>query len=462
MPSVPRWFNLFRRALTSAPAVYVRRRVTDVPAQPPPPAARARRTAADLLAVSAARAGLLAAWFAAQLVLARAVGPAAFGLYQLAVSIVRIATGVAGDPVDAAVMRSAPLHVRADRPRALATVRAAFAVRGGVGLACVAVAAVVPWAASWLVFKSVDHRGLAVLTAAGILGDLLLRSTLGYFQVAETFGRFLAVDVVWQLGRAAAVAALAAAGGLSAASAVGVYVAAPYLAFAVGLALLPRDVTRLALPRRADVAAVLHHAKWVAAATALGSVYERLDLLLLARFRGRAEVGLYAWAVFLAAVPDFLDGFVQTVLAPQVAPALAARRFNRLNRAYLAVAVPVGAAAAAAAVGLSPWALRTFTPAYAGSAGPFRLLVVGTTFNLVFTPLPAALLSYVAPRAAAALTAAGLAVVAVGGVALIPRFGATGAAAVILSARVGVGTGMAVLAARVGSRSAGLALQSTP
>ncbi len=420
------------------------------------------RTRADLLTVAAGRVAVLAVWFGVgTVVMARVLGPAAFGLYQLCVKSVGLATGLGGDPLDAAVMRSAPLYVRADRPRALAVVRAAFAVRSGVGLAGVAVAAAVPGVASWAIFGTADYRLLAGLTAAGVLGDLLLRSALGYFQVAETFGRFLAVDLVWQLGRAAAVLGLTAAGHLTAATAVGVYVAAPYAAFAVGLALLPGDVTRPARPRRADVSAVVHAAKWVAAATAVGAVYERLDLFLLQRFRPHAEVGLYAAAMGLAAVPDFLDGIVQTVLAPKVAPAYAAGRFNRLNGQYLRYAVPLGLAAAVAAEGLGGWGIRTLLSGrYAASAGAFRILVLGTLFNLMVTPLSSALLSYVAPRRSAAVTAAGLAVVVVGGLAVIPRYGAVGAAAVILAARVAVGTATAGLAWRLGSRSGGLSVES--
>ncbi len=418
--------------------------MTAGPDDPPP----APRTLADLMAVTGGRVALLGGWFVTTLVLARVLGRAAYGRYTLATLAIRLVTGLGGDPVDAAVMRSAPLHVRADRPRALAVVRSAFAVRAAVGLATLAVAAAVPWAASWAVFHTVDCRRLAVLTAAGVLGDLLLRSTLGYFQVAQTFGRFLAVDVVWQLGRTAAVAALLASGRATAGAAVAAYVAAPYAAFAVAWPCCRADVTRPGRPARGDVAAVLHAAKWVAAATAAGTVYELLNPFLLGWLRGEAEVGLYGLAATLAAVPDFLDGGVQTVLAPRVAPAFAAGRFNDLNRRYLAWAVPIGLLAAAAAVGLGGWGIRTFSARYAPSVPVFRLLVLGTLFTAVVTPLPAALLNYVAPRSSAAVTAAGLASLpsAAGG---IPRFGAVGAAAVILATRVAVGTVVAVMAGRV-------------
>ena len=422
-----------------------------------------RRTVGDLLAVVGGRAGLLAVWFAATTVAARVLGPASFGVYMLAVNAVRLVTGLAGDPLDAAVMRSAPIHLRGNRPHALGVIRAAFHARSGFGIVGLALTLALPWAASWAVFGTVDHRRLAMLTAAGVLGDLLLRSALGYFQVAGQFGRFLVVDAVWQLGRAAAVGTLVGLGQLSAESALAVYVIAPYVAFATAAVLLPRDVTRPTRPVRADVAEIIHHAKWVAAAMAVAAVYERLDLFLLARFRGDSEVGLYAGAMLLASVPDFVDGFAQTVLAPKVAPAYAAGRFNALNNQYLRWAVPACAVAAVLAVTLGGWGIGAFLSAkYAGSVPAFRLLVVGTLFNLAVTPLSSALLNFVAPRTSAALTAVGLLIVAVGGWVVIPRHGAVGAAAVIVTARVVVGGATAVLAARLGSRSGGLPLQSPP
>jgi O-antigen/teichoic acid export membrane protein len=427
------------------------RRVPEIDETPEPLAAR--RTMTNLLAVTGARVGLLACWFAATGILARTVGPAPFGLYTLVVSAIRIATGLAGDPVDAAVMRSAPLHVRTDRPRALAVVRSGFVVRGAVGLSCIALAGAMPWAASWAIFGVVDQRRLAVLTAVGVLGDLLLRSVLGYFQIAETFGRFLAVDVVWQLGRAVAVIALVELGRLGAGSAVAVYVFAPYVAYAAGLLLMPRDVIRPTLPSGVEVTTVLRAASWVAAATAVGAVYERLDLFLLARFRSETEVGLYGGAMFLASIPDFIDGCVQTVLAPRVAPTHAARRFNQLNRQYLQFAIPLGLLAGLIAVGLGGWGVRTFlSTGYAGSIGVFRLLVVGTLFNLMVTPLSSALLNYVAPRASATITAVGLAIVAIGGLAVIPRYGAIGAAGTIVTARIVAGTATAATAWHLGRR----------
>ena len=69
------------------------------------------------------------------------------------------------------------------------------------------------------------------------------------------------------------------------------------------------------------------------------------------------------------------------------------------------------------------------------------------------TPLSEALLNFTAPRKVMGVTFAGLAIVAVGGVIVIPRFGVTGAASVIVIARLVIGSAVVFLASRVSSRA---------
>src|SRR5262249_51519412 len=154
---------------------------------------------------------------------------------------------------------------------------------------------------------------------------------------------FMAIDIVWQLGRAAAAVVLVALHVLSANTAILLYVVAPYVAFGVAAALLPADVFALSpLPDRRRMLGIVHYSKWMVAALMMSAVYERLDLFMLNWFRGPREVGIYAGAMALAVIPDFLNGSIQTVLAPKIAPAHSAGQFRSLQRQYLMYAVPLG------------------------------------------------------------------------------------------------------------------------
>jgi O-antigen/teichoic acid export membrane protein len=408
--------------------------------KPAPNRSHDRGALVTLIWVTGGRVLLLGSWFYATRLLANTIGPASFGIYVLAQNAIKILAGCIGDPLDMAVMREAPLLLRTERPAALQLIRSAFWLRVLIATLILLLACALPRLASNIIFSSGDMRALAVLTICGVLGDFLLRSALGYFQVAEAFGRFMAVDAVWQLGRVITAVALYLTHHLTAFTGIAMYVAAPYVCFIVAWALLPRDVAKIAAPHKKDVVGILHYTKWIVAGMAMAAAYERLDVWLLARFRSDYAVGIYGGAVLLASIPDFLNGILQTSLAPRVAPAYADGTFNQLQRWYLRYAIPFGVVASAGAIFLGGWGVRTFFSAeYAGSIPAFKILVLSTLFNLVFTPLPAALLNFVAPARVTILTSVGLIWVAVGGLLVIPHYGATGAALVMLSARLVVG-----------------------
>jgi O-antigen/teichoic acid export membrane protein len=185
----------------------------------------------------------------------------------------------------------------------------------------------------------------------------------------------------------------------------------------------------------------------------MGALYDRLDVLMLRRFTDNTQAGIYGGAVFLAGIPDFLDGIMQTVLAPKIAPAYAGGRFNRFWMSYLALAVPLGIVAGLIAVLLGGWGIhRFFPPEYGPSAPAFCVLVIGTLFNLAFVTLPNALVNFAAPKRQAIFNGAGLLLVAGGCVLLIPRYGVMGAAFAMLGARAAVGLLVMIQALRLSSQ----------
>jgi O-antigen/teichoic acid export membrane protein len=404
------------------------------PVQAPP------RAASTFFLVTGGRVVMLGAWFLATRLLATTLGPAGFGLYFLCQSAIRVLTGCIGDPLDMAVMREAPLLLRSDRNRALDLIRSAFWLRISIALVMLLLAAALPALTSRAIFASPEFRALAVLTIAGVLGDFLLRSALGFFQVSQQFNRFLVVDAVWQIGRVIVVVILAMLHKLTAPAGIALYVIAPYVAFLAAWPLLPRDVRRMAPPHDRHVTDILKYSSWIAIGLAMAALSERLDVFILRHFRGDVEVGIYGAAVFLASIPDFLDGIMQTVLAPTVPPAYADGTFNKLQFRYLKYAIPGGIIAGILAITLSRWGIRHFyNAAYVDCIPAFRILIIGTLFNLVFTPLPAALVNFVAPKRVVLFTAIGLIAVAAGSILSIPHYGAIGAAMTMLAARVIVG-----------------------
>jgi O-antigen/teichoic acid export membrane protein len=418
---------------------------------------------ARVVAVGGGRAALVGLWFGATVLLIRTLGPAEFGQYALAVAFIKILSGIVGDSLDLAVLRQVPVHLVTDPARAFAVVRGAFTVRVGVGVAVLAGGAVAAASAADVFFKSAGASSLVVFAAAGVLGELLLRSATGFFQAGERFRRYMQLEGALHVTRVTIVVALAASDALSATTALATYVGVPYLVFAAGVRFLPRELVRRPFGHRADAVGVLDYSRWIALAMGLAAVYERVDIVLLGYFRAPEEVGVYSAALALATIPDFVVGCLATVLHPRVMPAYVNAEFGRLRRQYLRWAVPVAAVAVIGVFAVGGWLVQALlTARYVEAVPVFEYLAVGVLFGAVVTPLPSALLAMVAPLQTVAVTALGLGVTLTAGMLVIPAFGAPGAALMFVATRLLLGATVAYLGLRVERATGGDARGEPP
>lgn len=169
------------------------------------------------------------------------------------------------------------------------------------------------------------------------------------------------------------------------------------------------------------------------------SSYMRLDLLLLAAYRGTDEVAVYAVAVSLAEVLYFLPGALVAALGSRTARLGQADRAayrSLMERAFLilaAVGYVIAGATAVVALTLVP---ILYGEPYRGSVSPLLVLAAATPF--VFLGVAQSLATVV--DNAQSLTLARCLLAAVCNLALnillIPRYGAVGAAAATLAAQV--------------------------
>ena len=375
--------------------------------------------------------------FLATSIVLRTLDAASVGAYWFCIAAAKIVTGCISDSLDLVVLRSVPKNIIGDRPKALDTLRASFWLRLlAVGLIGVAVA-LFPRPLSEAAFKRPDYTYLLWLTTSALVGEMLIRSVMGYFQSCFAFNRLILLDIIVQSTRFLGVAALLATGTLSLPTALGAYLLAPFMAFFVAVFLLPSD---LRLPRPASLGeflAVFRFSQWVMAGMALAAIYERLDVILLGLLRGPAEVGVYAPAVMLASMPELVVSVVLTVVNPRVAALYEEGRFNELVSGYLRYSIPIGACAITGAVLLGGPVITTlFGSKYSNSIGLFKILAVGTLCFYIVTPVYSALLSILAPRRVLLATSLAVSAVTLGGFLAIPLFGATGAAAVLTGVRI--------------------------
>lgn len=199
-----------------------------------------------------------------------------------------------------------------------------------------------------------------------------------------------------------------------------------------GLATPLRDVLpqRLAWPM-VEVS-VLRSAAPLAIAGFAGTAYNRSDQLLLAGMRGRTETGVYAAGVRLADMLLFLGSIVQNVTLPGLVVLVARDDRDGVRRAVsdtmLATAVPAGLGAAVMLATRGRAVTWIFGPAYHASESIAVILSVGAWVAVIGTTLSSVAMAMEARRLLLAATVGGLIVNVALNVVLIPPYGAPAAA----------------------------------
>ncbi len=385
--------------------------------------------ARELAFVVTARTGLVGLSLITSIMVVRVLGPSDFGAFALCIAYVKLFASFLGDALDNAVVRQAPVYLVEDRPRAIGLIQSSFSLRLVAGLLLFAVTLVFAPQVAPNFFGETASPSLLIVASLGILGDLLMRSALSYFQSSKSFGRLLAVEFVVQAGRFGLVAGVALAGQLDASKAVSIFVGVPFVAFAIGVMLAPRDLFVPQPSGRSEMRSVLHYSKWMVLAGAAAAVCERLDLFLLGHFRGLEDTGIYAAALLLATVPEIIEGGIGTVLNPRIVEENSAGRFRALQRIYLRWAVPSCLGALVVAFAVAPWGIETFlSPRYVDAIPIFKIQIVGALFWMALGPPASALVAYTAPQRLVLFATTSLFTRAALGLTLIPFFGVTGAA----------------------------------
>ena len=361
--------------------------------------------------------------FVGLLLIARALGPSGRGTVAFitvaSMLVAWIARFGVGEATVVFFARRPPA-----RPRLLANIALFAGTAGAVGAAAVCtVLALVP---------SLRPAGLgsAELAALGVSVIAVTFADAGYkFVLASSRFRLHArVTMTTSWMYAALIATLWAAFGLTPARA----------AFAWGSvhavrALVLLSASALAVGVRAPDLSLFTDCLRFGVRAWVGSLADnlnfRVDQIIVALIASEATLGIYAVAVNAFEVLLYLPGGAATALLPLVAGSSEPMRGERTLHAFRSVAFVTSAGLAVAAL-LGPFLLTlVFGSAYAGSVTPFLLLLPGALGAVLLAIFTNALVASSAPGLSSLGPLASLFVGVVLDFALIPPFGASGAAA---------------------------------
>jgi O-antigen/teichoic acid export membrane protein len=375
--------------------------------------------------------------FIASLLIARALGPAEFGLYAVLAATVGIVGTVAeGGLTEAAVLRmaSAPDH-KAQQQRASAFFWLRLAVSSGVvaigcGLGNVIAAVLLnnidPGFLRWALL------GIVATAASGALSAML--------QATGRFGRMSSLTVINTALTAALAAILALLNRLDLLSALVVLGIGTSLAtFAASTRMLPAG-WQLGLPSRRQLTheakRLFHTGRWLWLASLFAMLTANAEVLLLNRWAALSLVGVYALALNLASKTDLVNQSLYTVLLP----GLGHLDTRTETRAYLWRGLIRGGLICLGLLVLIPMAEPLVTLLYgadfAEAAVFLRLLIGVAMLDVLLTPFLLLPLAHGRPKVLAAADAARAVTLVVVALALLPAFGAFGAVAARLLARI--------------------------
>ena len=401
--------------------------------------------AAPALAVLAGSVSALFGTLAVRIIMARALTPTELGVVLLGIAVVSALGGVAGlGLATAAAERIARL--RAGGAEEAARRCAQSAVRLGLGSG----AAMSTLVVVTTLFFPFSLQSAALRTTLLVLAPVVLALAIGVATVGvtrgfgDTFGRAVLRDGGGGALRALAVGAAVLAGG-------------GRLAVAAGFALgsLVAEASFLTFAARRGFCGVLTRPggdRGLIAALVpflvielCGQLGAWMDVILLGVFAPAAVVGVYGVARGLTKAAQLVLASVGHRFLPQATvfgpgPELA-RLYVRSRLFTFALVWP----AVVAFLLVPELVLRTlFGAAYAGGAGPLRLLGLALLVDWFAVGKDGALVAAgwgaVVSRVASLATLAGLAVTLV----LVPRLGAAGAALALLIMAGGRGLGLAV------------------
>ncbi|HEX5416394.1 MAG TPA: oligosaccharide flippase family protein [Chloroflexota bacterium] len=397
--------------------------------------------------------------FLASVLIARALGPADFGIFAVLAAISNIVGAVADFGLtDAAVKRIA--SALADDPDTARLRAGAFVwLRLGTTVVIVLTGCLIALLLPASRLPRADLRNLLLLALLGVAATALSGIVAALLQASQHFGRLTIVGFSNAGLTALFAAILFLVGQLNLLSALVVLgIGTSLISCAVGARLLPNHGFP-APPKRAafrdEARELFRFGRWLGVSNAFAMLTAQLDVLLLGHWVPPASVGVYALALNLATKVDIVNSSLYTVLLPTVSSLAgpgAVRRYIRrgvLRSALIAVALlPL-------LVLVGPFVTVFYGSAYQGAIPLFQKLLGVVILDVVATPLILLAYHYNRPRLLAGADALRAGTLALTGVALIPSLGPNGAVAGKFVARlVGASVTVGLLARQPPARPA--------
>ncbi|MBI4001129.1 MAG: oligosaccharide flippase family protein [Nitrospira defluvii] len=373
--------------------------------------------------------------FAMSLVVARLMGPDAFGLFSLFIVILILGNDLLGDGLNPGVVRYYAMHSVTNPIRASEVLTNALALRLLLGIPVVLLGVILGGQIAERLFQNPAYVLPIMLGLVGSLGAALWSFDLAAWQSRQDFVAYALMVGLVNLLRVLSLPILILMGHLTLGAVMGLHVAFFYMCTLAGLWLLRRHLATFQF-NGTLLRELFRFSKWPAMASTCFLLQVNLGVPVLNYFYSSREAGVYAAGTSLLQGIDFLTISLLTTLLPKVSQLTSLEQC----RAYVQRSFPMYLGLAVCLVPVMflarPLVIGLFGPAYEGTIPVFQILFLGALGTLVTHPLYLVLYTINRPQLYTYSGIVALAGWILAGLWLIPEYGAVGAAWTTLFARL--------------------------
>lgn len=327
------------------------------------------------------------------ILVARSLGPAAFGIFSLSVAVSTLVGDIADFGTNTGIVRFVGKYARRDPSCALQFLKLGLGIKLVIGLGIAILGYFLAPFVAGEIFQKADLTTLLRIVFMGVLGILLFTFTTAGLQAYQKFWQWSGLFIFTNLLRLAVTLALIAINAANTTSVLITYISLPFLGFLVGSFFLPLK-SSLSQPVKIHVLSdFLGYNKWVAVSTLIAAISARLDVFISARLISETELGIYSASNQLVQVVPQLVGALGTVIAPKMAEMSAEsfpKYFKKTQILVLIIAFLglLGIPVAQLAIPL------LYGSEYAGSISIFAVLLVAMLVFLISLPVHMAVYYY--------------------------------------------------------------------
>ncbi len=371
--------------------------------------------------------GILGAVF--YLLLAHVLGPASFGLFILAVTIMTLLADITNIGTDTGIVRFVSAHLATNKDKALRVLKLSLEIKIVAGLLVLVVGLLVGPYLSFAIFAKPELTPLLPLVMIGIGGSLLFTFITASLQAFQRFISWSLLNCLMNASRLLIVWMLIANGNLTLGNSLLVYTLSPLIGFVLGLTLLPtRQIVAIGGERQL-LSELFSFNGWVALFSMTAAISSRVDTLLVGRLLPVSDVGVYGAAnQLITAVPQLVSA-----LGVVFAPKFSSFTNQQMMFAFFKKTQLMVLGLAALAI-LSLPAVYWFLPLLLGDAYSqvfpiFVVLLISSLIFLISLPVHISIIYYYSkPSLFTWVTAGHLIILLLAGSYLISFYGVMGAA----------------------------------